>query len=181
MLRKISNVLLNDADKLQFDKMQTVIEKGVVEEEEWGDSSLALVVRVDSANGIRDMQTFGRQDPYVVATMLPSYEKRRTLPAFFGGTDPEWSSEEVNTLVLKVDENGDDSDVSDCGSDEYYDPEQGPGQFKVSSGTRTLLLELKNENSLQDDDFIGSATVSHQFAARASVCLQCLVQISTFG
>lgn len=161
MFRKLSNVLLNDGEGLDFDKLQTIIEKGVVEDTDWNCDSRALVVRVNSAHGIRDVQTFGRQEPYVVATMLPSYEKRRTLAAVLGGTNPEWGAEEVNRLVLKVEESTD----SDTESDSDSDGKELTLNTSSNSTTekKTLLLELWNENSLQEDDFIGSTSVSNVF------------------
>ena len=75
---------------------------------------------------------------------IPNFTQAVTT-ATLSGTNPKWTAEEVNTLVLKVEE-GEDSD----------DEEAAGGTVEALA----LLLELWNENNFQEDDFIGSATMA---------------------
>ena len=54
-----------------------------------------LCLEVVSANGIRDVQLFGKQSPYVVVHLLPSRAAaavKRTKAALVGGTAPDWGA-----------------------------------------------------------------------------------------
>jgi hypothetical protein len=81
------------------------------------------------AEGIKDTQKFGRQDPYVKIVLAPSGAAQRCKQDLSGGKTPKWSKKEQNTLVLQAT----DSDTS-------------------------MRIELWNDN-LIEDDLIGRATL----------------------
>jgi CRP-like cAMP-binding protein/uncharacterized protein YciI len=90
----------------------------------------AVSLEVHCAKCLQNVQLFGTQDPYVIAWLLPSRRVcARTKYAYAGGVGPVWGKDDDNHLSLSL-----------CAEDE------------------SLLLEVWNENSVQDD-LIGSVEV----------------------
>jgi hypothetical protein len=97
-----------------------------------------LVIEVASGYCLKETQLFWSQDPYVVATCLPSGNKQELTRADLrGGKDPAWSSREGSAGGT-----GDDSTLS----------------IAPKTGDHTLQLEVWNDNLLQDN-LVGRAEV----------------------
>ena len=92
---------------------------------------MALVVTAHYAQGIRDTQTFSKQDPYVKIMLLPGgAEYARCKQHRSGGVHPKWSAAHNNVMHLPL----------------------------RNSGVTCLRIELWNDN-LISDDFIGFVEV----------------------
>ena len=96
-------------------------------------------MKIQRARNIADTQTFGKQDPYVIAHLLPEpfpnsvdeSARPRTKCVEAGDTNPIWASEHEPTLKLPL------------------GPEGRAKRFR-------LVLQLWNENAALDD-LIGTA------------------------
>jgi hypothetical protein len=79
------------------------MEDGAAEGED--DEVRKLIIEVHRATAIQDVNMFTKQDPYVLATMLPDKSATaRTLEAYAGGTEPTWDEAHENSLVLQWEE-----------------------------------------------------------------------------
>ena len=89
-----------------------------------------LTVVVHEARGLRDEKAFGTMDPYVVVSVEPTGDGRRTQPCEGGGITPHWSrAQHGAALPLLVD-------------------------------ARAARLDVAVwSTGLLDDDFVGSAVV----------------------
>jgi hypothetical protein len=63
--------------------------------------SHCVIVEIGYARSLRDVQIFSAQDPYVVATPVPSNAARvRTSWVASGGRDPKWKRQHCRKLLL---------------------------------------------------------------------------------
>ena len=64
-----------------------------------------FVIEVLQAEGLKDVQTFGAQSPFVTGTALPSRRDRPcTTFVSGGGSRPKWSKRHANRLALRLNE-----------------------------------------------------------------------------
>jgi hypothetical protein len=92
-----------------------------------GPKSLKLKVKAQRGRNLKDTQTFGKQDPYCRAYLLPGETPdARTKCCEGGDTEPIWGVEHQPMLTLAL-----------------------PGEGE--SAKERLVVELWNENSMVDD------------------------------
>ena len=68
-----------------------------------------LTVTCVQADDLKDVQMIGKQDPYVVATLLqPPWpaQERRTRPHNDAGRNPRWEEKQIKNRVLEFDFKG---------------------------------------------------------------------------
>ena len=91
-----------------------------------------LTVEVLRATCLKEVQLLGLQAPYVMVTLLPSQESKRTLSVSSGGTTPTWTGAHENELRFNLSDS--------------------------EKPTSELLLEVWSDN-LAMDEIIGSCKV----------------------
>jgi hypothetical protein len=122
-----------------------------------------LTVRVRYASGLLNVMGagFGKQDPFVLACLLPTKVlNARTPTAAGGGMSPSWGGEEGHPLHFDLAFLRRGATAATATARAPRGGGGGGGAVSAASLWPTaLLLEVWNENALSSDDLIGSCVL----------------------